>query len=228
MKPALAMILALGACGGSDGGGVDAPNVPATINVSGVASEITISGREPVEGVTVEAYREGEAAVVASGTSNAQGAYTIVVTTGGKALDGYLLARHSPHLNTYLYPPAPLFADTNAATVLLLTQGTFDAAASFAQENQDPAKGWIGVMVVDAANMPVADVTVTSSPAGTVKYNRGGLPDPDATTADTDGIAYIFNVAPGKVTVSASKTGATFNSHPLNARAGEITTTLIQ
>lgn len=43
-----------------------------------------------------------------------------------------------------------------------------------------------------------------------------------------DGIAYIFNVAPGNVTISATGGGLTFRSHPVNARAGKVTTTLIQ
>jgi hypothetical protein len=219
----------IAACGGGDdGGSVDAPVVPATINVSGTASEIGLGGRDPVEGVVVEAYREGDPAVVAMATSVADGTYTIVVQTGGVALDGYLLAKHSPHKNTYLYPPAPLIADTNAATVLLLTQGTFDAVEALTRVTQDTSKGFIGIMVVDAANMPVAGATVSSSPAGVVKYNSGGAPSEDAAMTDTDGIAFIFNVGPGTVNVSASKSGSTFNPHPLNARAGEITTTLIQ
>jgi hypothetical protein len=218
----------LAACGGDEGGGVDAPFVPATINVSGTASEIGVGGRTPVEGVVVEAYREGQAAVVATATSAADGTFTVVIETGGVPLDGYLLAKHSPHKNTYLYPPAPLIADTNQATVLLLTQGTFDAVEALTRVTQDPAKGFIGINVLDAANMSVAGATVSSSPAGVVKYNSGGLPNETAAMTDTDGLAFIFNVGPGTVNVSASKDGSTFNPHPLEARAGEITTTLIQ
>jgi len=84
----------LAACGGDDGGSVDAQTAPAMINVSGTASEIGLGGRDPVEGVVVEAYREGQAPVVAMATSGADGTFTIVVQTGGVALDGYLLAKH--------------------------------------------------------------------------------------------------------------------------------------
>ena len=221
-------LFALAACGGDEGTSVDAPNVPATINVSGSASAIGLGGRDPVEGVVVEAYREGESTVVAMATSAADGTFTVVVQTGGVPLDGYLLAKHSPHKNTYLYPPAPLIADTNAATVLLLTSQTFDAVEALTRVTQDTAKGWIGIMVVDAANMPVAGATVSSTPAGVVKYNASGAPSETAVMTDTDGIAFVFNVGPGTVNVSASKAGSTFRPHPLNARAGEITTTLVQ
>ena len=57
----------------------------------------------------------------------------------------------------------------------------------------------------------------------------GGSADAsDPTVTHTDGIGYIFNVNAGTVTVSASKAGSTFRSHPLNARADQVTTTLVQ
>ncbi|HET9485063.1 MAG TPA: carboxypeptidase-like regulatory domain-containing protein [Xanthomonadales bacterium] len=222
-------IAVLAACGGG-GDSVDAPNVPSTINVSGVASSIGIGGRTPVQGVLVEAYRNGaDSTVVAMATSDAAGMFTVQISTNGGALDGYLLAKHASFKHTYLYPPAPLAADTNAATVLLLSESTFDNAAALAQAPQEPGKGWIGIMVIDAANNPVAGATISSSPAGIVRYNGdSGLPNRNATVTAADGIGYVFNVAAGTVNVSASKSGSTFQSHDVNARADQVTTTLIQ
>lgn len=45
-------------------------------------------------------------------------------------------------------------------------------------------------------------------------------------TAD-NGTGYLTNVPAGEATVSASKSGNTFLSHKVNARAGALTTTLI-
>jgi hypothetical protein len=223
----------LAACGGggnSGDGSTDGSNVPTTISVSGVASEVGLGGRSPVAGVLVEAYRNGnDTTVVAMATTDAAGMYTLMVPTNGAALDGYLLAKHSPHKNTYLYPAAPLAADTSAATVLLLTESAFDTASSLAQAPQEPGKGWIGIMVIDAANNPVAGATISSSPAGTTRYNNAnGFPNKDATATGADGVAYVFNVTAGKVTVNASKSGSTFRSHDVMARADQVTTTLIQ
>ncbi len=234
LVPALGLLTMLvTACGGGGGdsdGGSDATVAPATINVSGVASEIGIGGRTPVDGVLVEAYREGaDTTPVTSAMTAADGSYTLVIETNDVALDGYVLAKKAPYKNTYLYPPAPLAADTDAATVLLLTQATFDNASALAQAPQENGKGWIGVMVVDAANNPVAGAAISSSPAGTVRYNgSNGLPNRNPTVTSTDGVGYIFNVAAGTVTVNATKDGSTFRSHPVNARADQITTTLIQ
>ena len=223
-------IAVLAGCGGGGDSDVDASNVPATINVSGVASSIGIGGRTPVQGVVVEAYRNGaETTVVATATSDAMGMYSIPIPTNGMALDGYLLAKHASFKHTYLYPPAPLAADTNAATVLLLNESTFDNAAAIAQAPQEPGKGWIGIMVLDAANKPVAGATISSSPAGIVRYNGdSGLPNRNATVTAADGIGYVFNVTAGIVNVSASKEGSSFRAHDVNARADQVTTTLVQ
>jgi hypothetical protein len=43
-----------------------------------------------------------------------------------------------------------------------------------------------------------------------------------------DGVAYIFSVPAGKVTVSAAKAGSTFHAHAITARADQVTTTVIQ
>lgn len=230
------LFLALGACGddsggGGGGGGVDAPPVSTSVTVTGTASEVTTSGRMPVAGVTVTAFKEGDPSVVAMATTDASGNYTITITTDGTALDGYLLGKHTGYKDTYLYPPRPLSADLANASILLLTQQTFDAAAAIGQAQQTAGMGWIGIQIFDSANMPVEGVTVTSTPAGTVRYNASnGLPSRTPTSTAADGIAYIFNVAPGTVTVSASGgTGnLTYHSHPVNARADQITTTLIQ
>ena len=140
-RPLAFALFTLAACGGSDDPSVDAQTAPPTINVSGVASEIGVGGRTPVAGVVVEAYREGNDAVIAMATSAADGKFTVPVPTGGVALDGYLLAKHATHLNTYLYPPAPLAADSDQATVLLLTEDTFMIVETLTQLDQDPAKG---------------------------------------------------------------------------------------
>lgn len=231
-KRLLAILVGIAGCGGGDdggGGGVDAPTVPATVTVAGVASTVGIGGRTPLAGVAIAAFPEGGTTSIAMTTSAANGTYSLVIPTSGVALDGYLKGTQSGKKDNFLYPPKPLTVDVPSAPVLMVTQGIFDTLASLAQVNQDPAKGWVGVQVFDAANMPVAGVVVTSSPAGTVKYNGStGTPSRTATMTDVDGIAYIFNVTAGSVTISATGGGMTFFSHPVIARADQVTTTLIQ
>ena len=226
------LIAALGLVGCGDDGGstVDAAVVPTMLTVTGTTYDVAISGRSPIGGVTVEAYEEGGTTPVAMTTSAADGTYTLTITTDGEALDGYLIGKLAGKKDTYLYPPGELAADISGATVLMLSQQIFDASFTLAQVTADNSKGWIGVQVFDGAMMPVGGATVSTQPGGTVRYNgSSGLPTGASQTMTmADGVAYVFNVGPGDVTISASGGGQTFRSHRVKARAGEVTTTLVQ
>src|SRR5437762_8460175 len=87
---------------------------------------------------------------------------------------------------------------------------------------------YIGVVVRSCQGAPVAGATVTSMPAGAVRYNAGGGPSSTATATAADGVAYIANVAPGNVTVQATASGHALRQHTVNARANAITLTEIQ
>lgn len=204
------------------------------ISISGTASSIGVGGSAPEAGVLVEAFdNANETTPVASATTDASGNYTITVTTNGKALDGFLKAtRGTDFVDTYLYPPFALATDFNGASMNLVSQGTFDTLSTLCQGNQDPAKGVIALLVTldptMASAMAVGGATVSTSPDAT-KYcynGNNGLPASSATMTQPDGIAYAFNVT-GNATVSAAKSGLTFKSHAVNARAAALTTTLV-
>lgn len=226
------LIAFVAACGGDDGSGSpDASNVPATITVSGMATKRENTSSSAAAGVMVSAYQTADpSTAVANATTDAAGNYSMMITTNGKPLDGYLKATLATFLDTYLYAPKPLDADFSSASINMINTGTLGLLSGTLCGNaQDAAKGVIAVLVVDAANMPVAGAAVSSSPAAAKYcYNSGGFPNKSSTMTDTDGIAYMLNVAPGQVTVSATKTGTTFASHAVNARAGTFTTTVIE
>jgi hypothetical protein len=199
------------------------------IMVSGNAEELSASGGTPVEGLLVEAFaNSADTTVVASAMTDANGDYTLVIMTNGQQLDGFLKATKAGLVDTYLYPPAPLTGDFAGASLNMVNPTTFGLLAdTLCRANQDAAKGTIAVRVQDATDMPVAGATVSSNPAATKACYNGssGLPSSTATATASDGVGYLFNVT-GNVTVSASG-GATFQSHPVTARAGALTTTLI-
>lgn len=230
--PLLAALAVTAACGGSDGAPMntaDAPPAAQTVNISGTATSRDASGGSPLAGVTIGAYANtDESTPVAMATTDASGNYTLTITTNGTALDGYLKATISGYLDTYLYPPAPITADFAGASINMVTQNTFDLLSNtLCRANQTSSNGAIAVEVVDGAGMTVQGATVASSPAASKYcYNSGGFPSANATATDTDGVAYMFNVT-GEATVSAMKSGSTFKSHPVKARAGALTTTLI-
>ena len=234
---ALALALALAACGGSSssggsdgnpGGNADAPPAPAMVTFSGTVTEKP-SGKL-LANVSLGAYMEGGSTPVATATTDAQGNFTMTIPTGGTALQGYVKATLSTYIDSYLYPPTPVGADMTGVTVFMVTSGTVDLLSSnFCKNTQDTAKGLIAVEVLDASMAKVQGAMVASQPmAAKYCYNSGSFPSSTASTTDVDGIGYMLNVAPGTVTVSATKSGSTFKSHAVNARAGALTLTIIQ
>jgi hypothetical protein len=222
------MALAFAACGGDDDG--EPPPDPVTVTITGTAVTIGVGGSTPEAGVLVEAFDNADdSTAVANATTDASGNYSITVTTDGGPLDGFLKATKTDLVDTYLYPPEPLVANFDGASINMVDQGTFDALSNFCGGDQDPTKGTIAMLVQDAAGMEVAGATISTSPAGTkVCYNGdNGLPDSSATVTEADGLGYVFNVT-GSVTVSATADGLTIPSHVVTARPAALTTTLVQ
>jgi hypothetical protein len=238
--PSLALalsLLALIACGGDDGGGggdVDAapagPDAAAMVTISGVAQTVSGTSTVPLEGASIEAYNSSGGGVIGSTTSAADGTYAITLTTDGAPLDGYLKGTSAGRIDTYLYPPRPLAADRDGATMLIINQQTLGLLGTLGGVSQDAAKGFVGVLVLDANDTPVAGATVTISPMGTARviYAVNSLPNQNATMTDASGTVFIANTDVGDVTIDATMGSVDFFAHAVNARAGVITTTAVQ
>lgn len=222
------------ACGGGDdgdgGGNIDAPPAAQMLMVSGEAQTVMGTSTVGLEGATIEAYRNGSSTPLATTTSGADGAYSLTLTTDGTAIDGYLKGTSATRLDTYLYPPKPLTGDRMNATMLLVTSQTLGLLGTLGGVTQDPAKGFIGVRIVDASGEGVAGVTVTINPMGTARviYAVNSLPNQNATMTDSSATVFIANTNVGEITVDASGGGVDYYEHPVNARAGVITTTAME
>lgn len=232
---ALVLGLASGACGGDDGGDgdgngdIDAPPAASMVTISGVAETVAGTAIEPLAGATIEAFRRDGGAALAMTTSAADGTYAITLETDGTAIDGYLKGTSAGRLDTYLYPPRPLAADRDGATMLIITQQTLGLLGTFGGVTQDSAKGFIGLVVQDGNATGVAGATVTISPAGTARviYAVNGLPNQNATMTDSSGTVFVANTNVGEIVVDATAGAMQFHEHSVEARAGVITTTLI-
>ena len=233
MKYPLYLVLLLAAACGDDDTTMmtpDAPPAAQTIAISGTASQRSTSGSVPVEGATVAAYASSdESTPLATGTTDANGAFTLTIDTHGVAVDGYIKATMAGMVDTYWYPAGPLTADYADAGLNMLAPQTLDLLANtLCRANQDTAMGMVALEVADASRTPVAGATIASDPAASLYcYDSGGFPSPSATATDPDGIGYMFNIT-GDATVSADKSGSTFTSHSIKVRGGALTTTLIQ
>ncbi len=200
---------------------------PATITVSGQIKQSALAPTA-LPGAQVLASRTGTDTLAAD-TSDTPGFYSLTITTGGTPVDGHLRITKSGFLPTYAYPSRPLAANLANNNVLAITSTEFGILGTAVGESHTAGNGFIGVVVKDCNGTTLANATVSTSPAaGAVKYNFGGGPSTTATMTSADGVAYVFNVPAGNVTVMATAGGHTLRQHVVNARADVITLTEIQ
>jgi hypothetical protein len=233
-------LVLIAACGSSNNGGnVDAPpppvdskifmdappNVPATITVSGVATEDGQNSSTPLAGVAVELLKTSDDSSLGSATSAADGSYSITVQTNGLVVDAYLHGSASGYVDNFAYPTAPLQADATIGPSMVTTTN-FSLLGGVA--GQSPNLGFIAVEILDGSGNPVEGATISSNPAsGKYNYNSGGIPTGTTATA-SDGQGYFVNVPAGAITISAAKSGIAFKSHVVKAHVGALTVSTIE
>ena len=200
---------------------------PDPVTLSGTAQTLSGTSAVPASGVAITALK-GDGSTLASATTDSSGAYSLSLPTGGHALDVHLSATKSGDRPTALYPATKLYMNTDAGLILIISQSDFDFVAQLSGENQSSSKAAIGMAVVDCEGNTLAGATVTTNPPGDVVYVSGGQPDTNATSTDSSGVALVFNVPAGDVTVAATVNGMTLRSHSVNAAAGVTTTAAIR
>lgn len=237
----LASLLVVTACGGgssNNGGGADAapdsrvwmdapPSVPAMITIGGTAGESTQTGSTPLAGVAISIFKVGDDNTpLGTATSDAQGKYAITIPTSGHVVDAYVHASKSGYVDNDSFPAAPFQADVTDANANMITTSNYGFLKLLGGGHDGNAV--VVVEVLDVASMSVAGATVASTPAAAaVKYSdSNGTPTATMSTA-ADGVAFLFDVTPGHVDVSAMKTGMTFKTHGLAAHADRFTTTVV-
>lgn len=236
-------VLLIAACGSSNsnpgGGGADAsngadgrvfmdapPNVPAMITIAGTATDSGQNSSTPLAGVAITLKNRTDDSTIASATSDAQGKYSMSVTTGGHVVDAYILATKSGYVDAAAFPAAPFAADDAMADSNLVTTGNFNLLTLYT--GQQASNGIIVAEILDASGMPVAGAAVSSSPAaGSYLYSDSNGTPASGSATNTDGTAFLVNVAPGSVSINATKSGATFKSHAVSAKANMFTSTVI-
>jgi len=238
MKNLLGCLLVLAACGGggdsNDGVQIDAPVVaPTMVTLSGVASSRGLGGATPEAGVTIAAYSTAdENTPLAMATTDAAGVFTLTITTTGTAINGYLQATKNGFITSYLYPPSPIAANLAMIPMNMIATNLWDTFSNLATGGQLPANGLVAMIVVGGTELtspPVAGATISSTPAASpYRYNNAnGLPNKDPVATAADGIGYAFNTPVGAVMVTAAKSGSTFKTTTVKARAMTLTQTLV-
>jgi hypothetical protein len=203
------------------------PVVPQMIKFAGITKESMQSSDVPLAGVTVAVYASAnESTPLAMAISDASGTYMFMVPTNGSVVDGYLKATKSGYTDNYVYPAAPFQGDQLMANANLITTSNFGLLGFLV--GQTAGNGLIVAEILTAADASVMGATVASTPAsGTYRYSDSGGTPTSTSSTNTDGAAFMVNVPPGHVDISATKSGMVFKTHGLSAHADAFTTTVI-
>jgi hypothetical protein len=243
----LAIVLFVAACGGGGGsnnGDIDAgksadakvymdspPNVSQMITIGGTALSSDNNSSTPLAGATVKLLKVSDDSVLGMATTAADGKYSFAVQTNGQVVDAYILATADTFQQAAAFPAAPFQADTSTADSNLVKAGNYSALAGFTGQKDcsmdaSTCLGFAVVEILDANSMPVEGAKASSTPAGMYHYMSGILPTgTDAT--DSSGTAFYSNLTPGMVTISATKSGVVFKSHPIKALKNTFTSTVV-
>ena len=202
------------------------PSVPAMITIAGTAYDNGASTATPLAGVAITLKSRADDSMIASATSDAQGKYSMAVSTGGHVVDAYILATKSGYTDAAAFPAAPFQADDAKADSNMVTTSNFSLLGLYT--GQQSTDGIVVVAILDASSMPVAGATVSSSPAaGKYMYSDSSGRPALGMSTNTDGAAFLVNVAAGSVTINATKSGNNFKSHAVTAKANTFTSTVI-
>jgi hypothetical protein len=181
-----------------------------------------------VAGAAVEGFLVGTTASIFSTQTNGDGQFAQDQGTAGVPRDAYLKISSNGYLTTYYYPPVPIAQDLQTQ-IALLKPADVMTIGNVAGVTVDPTKASFLISVIDCNGKPVAGATVSTVPAGTVRYFINFTPSATAVATDeSTGAALVANVPVSNTTVSATVGGMTLRSHNFDSVAGAIMETDIQ
>jgi hypothetical protein len=197
--------------------------------------QITIAGTladringNALANTAVEAFFVGTPAPVFMIASDARGSFTREQASGGTPPQVVLHALPNGYLETYFYSAVPV-ARRLDATIQPLTAMDLVTIGAVAQVAIDTAKVNLVISVVDCNGDPVPGASITTVPAGPIRYFVDRAPSPTAIMTDaTTGAALVANVAPGDTLINATVAGMTLRSHAITGVAGTVVQTSIQ
>lgn len=246
MRVAL-MLIALGACSypekeltdgaGTPFGCLNAPAPTRADNPSAMSGKVVDATRgTPLNNAAVSGQLVGNPASIFVAHTDASGNFRQSQNTGNMPLDIYLTLSANGYLKTFWYPAYPLTHDIfypsspgDMAAIQLFSETEGVAAVSGSTGvTFDATKGWLLLTVDDCNGTPLAGATITTTPAGTIRYFAGVTPSMTATATDQGGIAMVANLPPGNVALSATVNGMTLKTHNMQVVANAFIQTQIQ
>lgn len=193
------------------------------ITVSGSATNLNVIAmqQEPVADATVTARDQADQAIGDPATTDAQGAWTLTLATGGAPLDGYIEAAKEEHRTVRVYPPQPLTADQPNVPALLFSNTDFSVVVGGIGAEQSPENGTVGLVILDCASTPIGGATISVTQNGTEVGEQFDL------SSLQPGAWLVFDVPPGETEVTAEVNGMALRTFTIGVAAASNSTTII-
>lgn len=196
------------------------------VNITGTVAD-PYTGNA-IAGATVDGYLGSATTAILDVPTGSDGAFAAQRGTGGVAQDFHFSATSDAYETTDFYPAVAVWRDLDIQFQLLTTTD-LQSLAGVADVAIDESMAQLVVSVTDCNGNPVAGATVSTDPAGTVRYLVDAAPSAGATSTDgMTGSALVFNVAPSTTSIMASAGGMALRTHSVLALAGTLTQTEIQ
>ncbi len=212
--------------------GAKLPNSVANppIVIAGTVQEGSTSGINPMtQSAHVAAHLSADDGLLVEGDFT--GDFTLTdPTDSATAIDAYLAATSNNFIDTYVYPPYPIYESLSGTPIIMVSTTIFGLLPILTGVTQTAGNGVMIVAVTDCNQDTVEGAVVTITPsAGTIKYaGSGGIPGmTDFPSTQSSGVAYIFNVPPGNYTIGATVGGMSLRDNAVKAFADANTTLVV-
>lgn len=205
------------------------PPTTADMLVTLQGQAVNPSDLAPLPGISITLQDRNMSTISGPLTTDATGAFQFSLNTNGTPVDGvYLNASGSGRVTTYYAPARPVTEPLQIGFALLSTMQGESLALGALGMPFTAGTGAVLLTVNDCNEKPVANATITSSPAGAVRYFNGIQPSMTATATDAGGVALVANLPPEPVTLTVSVDGMTFGARSFKVAPDAFIQTVIQ
>jgi hypothetical protein len=183
----------------------------------------------PLTGVSLTLQDRNMSTISGPITTGAGGAFQFSLNTNGTPVDGvYLNSAASGRITTYYAPARPVTEDLQIGLAILSTMQADNLALGALGAPFTAGTGVVLLTVNDCNDKPIAGATLSSVPAGVVRYFDGIQPSMTATATDAGGVALVANLPPGVVRLTVTAGGMMFPARVFNVVADTFIQTVIQ
>jgi hypothetical protein len=184
----------------------------------------------PLAGVSVTLQDRNMSTISGPSTTDASGGFRFSLNTNGTPVDGvYLNAAASGRVTTYYAPARPVTEDLQiGGFAVLSTMQSQSLALGALGMPFATGSGAVLLTINDCNNKPLDGATLTSAPAGQIRYFQGIQPSMTATATDAGGVAMVANLPPGDVTLTATVDGMRLPSRSFKVVSNAFVVTIIK